>query len=74
MSGTGKVQCVYGANVPDTDEPARKVVVTTTTGTELAFFIPEGNDPPAGVEINWGPRHCWWNGQKVRKLSWEMKP
>ena len=74
MSGSGRVNDVFLASTLDTDTPAQKVVVDRDDGTQIAFFIPIGPAPAAGAPITWGPRHAEWPGQRVRKMSWEMKP
>ncbi len=74
MSGTGIVDDVFGANVPDTDQPARMVLVNVDASRQVKFAIPISNDPPVGVAITWGPHHAEWAGSRVRKLTWEMEP
>ena len=73
---TGTVSVVFGANEPDNDKPARKVIVDLPGGARTSFFIPEGNDPPAGSTISWGPHYAWdeSRGWRVHKLTWEADP
>lgn len=74
MSGTGRVLDVFGASVPNTNRPARMVLVEREGGEWVKFGIAPGNDPPKGCPISWGPHHAWWPGSKVDKLTWEMPP
>ena len=74
MSGAVIVRSVFGVNVPDTNEPPRKVIVALPDGKETTFFIPCGNDPAEGEAISRGPYYGWWPREKVRKLSWAMAP
>jgi hypothetical protein len=74
MSGTGTVNDVYGANVPDTDEPALKVIVDRPGRPQVAFFIPIGTQPLPGEAISWDARHATFYGGHVKKISWEMAP
>ena len=76
MSGTGIVSDVHGANEPDNDMPARKVIIDLPGGTRTSFFIPDGNDPPVGSEISWGSPSAWneKRGWRVHRLTWETDP
>ena len=76
MSGTGTVSVVFGANVPDDNKAARKVIIDLPGGDQTSFFIPEGNDPPVGSTISWGPHYAWNEalGWRVHKLTWEADP
>lgn len=86
---TGIVDYVSGANTPDSNRPAQKVVVNvpesdvppegaepklTPYQPQVAFFIPLGPAPAAGETISWGAHHAQWAGQRVDKLTWEMAP
>ena len=75
MSGHGRVADVFGANLRDTNEPARTVVVNREGGGRVAFEIPvDGVAPEIGEEIAWGPHHCWSPRFRIAKLSWERDP
>ena len=74
MSNTGIVSEVFGANVPDTNRPAQKVIVDRAGQPQVAFFIPIGVAPAEGEAIEWGPHHAWWVGERVDKLTWAMAP
>ncbi|WP_271300624.1 hypothetical protein [Sphingomonas sp. CV7422] len=74
MSGNGRVVDVEAGTVPNTNEAARRVLVDRPNDQRLLFYIPIGDDPPIGSTIVWGPRHAWWPGHRVRKLSNEIDP
>lgn len=84
----GIVNDVFGANVPDTNVPAQKVIVDVAKPEvqsqgeapkfayqpQVAFFLPWGPAPQRGEAISWGPHHAWWPGKRVDKLSNDMAP
>lgn len=74
MSGTGLVVAVDAGTVPNTNKPARRVLVDRPTGERLLFYIAIGDDPPDGALIEWGPRRAWWPCHRVKKLSNEIDP
>jgi hypothetical protein len=75
VSGSGYVDMVFGANVPNTNRPARMVLVNRHDGPQVQFAIPvDGPAPVYGDAIEWGPHHAEFGGHKVDKLTWEMDP
>lgn len=75
MSGTGRVIAVDLASVPNTNRPARLITVDRDSGERLQFYTPlEDVAPDVGIAISWGPRHAWWPGMRVKKLSNEIDP
>lgn len=75
MSGTGFVDLVFGATVPNTGEPARMVLVNRHDAPQVQFAIPpDGPAPAYGDTISWSPHHVWWGDHRVAKLTWEEDP
>lgn len=79
MSDSGQVIQVYPANIRETNEPARTVVVDPKNGAGdaadwIVFEIPpDGSAPVVGEQCSYGPHYCWWGNPEVRvhKLTWE---
>ena len=71
----GIVDAVDAASVPSTNQAARRVLVNRDGAPQVCFFIPKDGPAPAyGDAIEWGPHHCHFNGQTVKKLTWALDP